>query len=410
MYRRKAHLAVSLVVVVVLLSGSAGAGIDLGPEELVQAGGADVQVPGYSVPSFEDWNNDLLKDLIVGEGGGSGDAKVRIYLNVGTEAEPQFEDFFYAQSEGADLACAAAGCLGCFPRVVYWDEDERIDLLVGQSDGTVKVYLNVTDNNDPAFDGGHLITVGSQGLWNVDVGSRATPVLVDWNSDGKMDLVSGGLDGAIHVYSNCGCGGAVPPSFYFSPPDGEFAQADGRDLQVPGLRSSPVVMDLDGDGKKDLLTGNTDGLLLFYENVGTDSLPIFGGYSLVTSMGEPIDLPGTPRSRPAICTWTGDGHFGPKDGYWDVLVGAGDGKVRLYRGIPAVGDFDADGDIDVDDLRWFIGLWRQADAPADSPADLNGDGVLDHLDLEAFVELMLAANPPEDVPEEEAVGEEPKEE
>ena len=397
----KSRLSASLVAILVLASSAVGVEIDLGLEEFVQAGGADIQVAGYSVPSFEDWNNDLLKDLIVGEGGGSGDAKVRIYLNVGTEATPEFDEFFYAQSEGADLACAAAGCLGCFPRVVYWDQDDRKDLLVGQSDGTVKIYLNVTDDNEPAFDAGHLITVGSDGLWNLDVGSRATPSLVDWNSDGMMDLVSGGLDGAIHIYSNCGCGGLASPSFYFSPPDGEFAQADGRDLHVPNLRSSPAVTDLNGDGKKDLLTGNTDGLLLFYENVGTDSLPIFAGYSLVTSNGEPIDLPGMARSRPAICTWTGDGYFGPKDGYWDVLVGAGDGKVRLYRGIPAVGDFDADGDIDVDDLRQFVALWRQPDPPQDSPADLNGDGILDSLDLEAFVELMLAANPAGDTLEEE---------
>jgi len=40
----------------------------LGPEELVQAGGADISVLGYSVPSLADWDNDGLNDLIVGEG------------------------------------------------------------------------------------------------------------------------------------------------------------------------------------------------------------------------------------------------------------------------------------------------------------------------------------------------------
>ena len=43
----------------------------LGPEELVQAGGADISVLGYSVPSLADWDNDGLNDLIVGEGSGS---------------------------------------------------------------------------------------------------------------------------------------------------------------------------------------------------------------------------------------------------------------------------------------------------------------------------------------------------
>ena len=41
--------------------------------------------------------------------------------------------------------------------------------------------------------------------------------------------------------------------------------------------------------------------------------------------GLPIDLPGYARSRPAVCDWTGDGAL-------DLLVGAGDGLVRLYQG------------------------------------------------------------------------------
>jgi len=119
---------------------------------------------------------------------------------------------------------------------------------------------------------------------------------------------------------------------------------------------------------------------------------MFAGYALVTSEGTPIDLAGTPRSRPFVCTWTGDGRFGPRDGYRDLLVGSGDGKVRLYRGVPAVGDYDADGDIDVADLRLFVDAWRQADPSA----DLHADGALDALDLEAFIDLLLAANPPEE--------------
>ncbi len=244
--------------------------------------------------------------------------------------------------------------------MVYWDEDERKDLLVGQSDGTVKIFLNVGTDEAPTFDSGALLKVG-------------------------------GYEGAIHIYYNCGCGGAAP-HFNFSEPYGDFAEEDGHDLVVPGGRSSPAVADLDGDGLRDLLVGNTYGQLLFYKNIGLESLPIFSGYTPATSAGAPIDLPGSLRSRPSVCHWTGDGHFGPRDGYWDVLVGSGDGKIRLYRGISKVGDFDLDGDIDVDDLRVFVEAWRQPDPSADSLADLNADGTLDYLDLEAFVDLMLAAN------------------
>jgi hypothetical protein len=357
--------------------------INLGPEEIIKAKGVEIVVPGYSVPSFEDWNNDHRKDLIVGEGGGTTPGKVRVYLNVGTESDPCFADYTYVQADGKDLTCPPQGCLGCYPRVVHWDEDLRKDLLVGLADGTVKVFLNIGSDNEPAFDAGANVKVGSSDAYTLDVGMRATPTLVHWNDDGMLDIVSGGLDGAMHIYYNCGCGGSVPPHFYFSTADGAFVQEKGHDLLVPSGRSSPVVFDVDGDGKKDLLTGCTDGLILFYKNSGTDSLPAFSGYSLVQSNGLPIDLPGTLRTRPFVCYWTGDG-------YWDLLVGYGDGKIRLYRGIPKQGDFDTDGALDGDD---FTILVKALDKPVPlqgSPADLNKDGVVDNLDLRLFADLWLA--------------------
>jgi hypothetical protein len=367
--------------------------LNLGPEEIIQANGEDIQVPGYSVPSFVDWNNDNLQDLVIGEGSGFGDAKVRVYLNVGTESEPTFADYFYAQSEGSDLTCPASGCMGCFPRVVYWDADMRKDLLVGQADGTVKIFLNNGTDSEPVFDAGQIIKVGlDNGI--LDVGSRATPTLIDWDNDGQTDLVAGGFDGRIHIYLNCGCSGGIPPSFNFSTSSGSFAPEDGWDLVVPSNRSSPVILDLDGDGKKDLLTGNTEGQLLFYQNIGTDDKPSFSGYSFVKSNGASIDLPGMPRSRPFVCYWTGNGFFGPIDNDLDVLIGSGDGKVRLYRGLPSTktkkGDLDGNGTIDLADLALLITYWPQFNCGSCGGADLTGDGNVDKDDVHRFIDIFLS--------------------
>jgi len=361
--------------------------LNLGPEQLVRADGIDIQVPGYSVPSFVDWDNDNLKDLVIGQGSGTyPPAKVRVYLNVGTESNPQFSDYFYAQSNGSDLTCPAAGCMGCFPRVVYWDGDARKDLLVGQADGTVKIFLNVGTEESPTFDAGTTVKVGYDGSEkDLYVGARATPTFVDWDNDNKTDLVVGALDGKIHIYLNCGCGGAVPPHFWYSQPSGSFAQENGNDLVVPSWRSSPVILDLDGDGKKDLLTGDTNGQLLFYSNVGTDEDPNFSGYSCVESNGVPIDLPGSPRSRPFVCYWTGDGYFGPTDGYPDVLIGASDGKVHLYQGIPEPGDIDGDGDVDFVDFALFAVYWQQTDCGECGGADFTDDGNVGLDDLRQLV-------------------------
>jgi hypothetical protein len=383
---RRTTLVVVLSIGVVLVGlPSLSLAIDMEPAEFIQANGVDIQVPGYSVPSFEDWNHDGLKDLIIGEGGGTISGRVRIYLNVGTEAEPQFKDYFYAKSNGVDLICTPSGCMGCFPRVVDWNKDGSKDLIVGQADGTIKIFLNINGPNDlPAFDGGAKITVGSPIVVDLDVGNRATPVPIDWNDDGLLDLVVGGLDGAIHLYFNCGCISGVP-AFYHSPQVGDYALENGQNLLVPGLRSSPTIMDFDKDGKKDIITGSTDGLLLFYKNVGSDADPNFSGFSLVTSAGVAIQLAGGLRTRPFACYWTG-----AKDGYWDLLVGYGDGKVRLYRGLPKAGDLDLDGDLDGDDFTILAKALDQPVPAGGSAADLNHDGVVDALDLRVFADLWLA--------------------
>jgi len=159
---------------------------------------------------------------------------------------------------------------------------------------------------------------------DIDIGSRAAPIAVDWNNDGKKDLVAGSSDAKIHIFINQGSDGS--PDFRSE----QFAQEDGADLEVPSVRSSPVVMDLDDDGVKDLLTGNTDGQLLSYRNVASDSAPAFAGYVFVGSDGDSIDLDGLARSRPFVCDWTGDGLL-------DVLIGSGDGLVRLYQGVESAG-------------------------------------------------------------------------
>ena len=388
---KRTVLMILVVCVLITAPDAFGDGtlLNLGHQELIHADGVVIEVPGYSVPSFVDWNNDNLNDLVIGEGGGysAGDAKIRVYLNVGTESNPLFSNsFFYASSKGIDLTCPAAGCMGCFPRVVYWDADELKDLLVGQADGNIKLFLNIGSDTNPTFDSGKFLQVGNSGSKNnIDVGGRATPSAVDWNNDDKKDLVVGAYDGRIHIFINEGTD--TKPDFLVE----TFAQENGSDLVVPGKRSSPVIADLDGDDKKDILTGNTDGQLLFYSNVGTDAEPSFSGYSHIESNGIPIDLPDTPRSRPFLCYWTGDGYFGPIDGYPDVLIGAGDGQIHLYRGIPTPGDIDADGDVDFTDFALFAAYWHQSDCGQCGGADLTNDGKVDIDDLSRFTSNWLTS-------------------
>jgi hypothetical protein len=149
-----------------------------------------------------------------------------------------------------------------------------------------------------------------------------------------------------------------------------LAVEDGFNLLVPYKRSSPVVRDFDFDGKKDILTGDTNGQLLLYKNVGTDEAPEFSGYELVDSNGIAIDLTGTPRSRPFVCYWD-------EDGYPDVLIGAADGMIHLYRCKTLQADFNKDGLINFTDWALFTNYLSMNKYADKKPADLNNDGKVD---------------------------------
>jgi len=305
--------------------GSVASQIKLGPEEFVKAGGGDIAVTAYSAPAFVLWNGDNLPDLIVGEGPVGAWGRVRVYMNKGTPGRPAFGSFpssdsSYAQANGANLAVTAANCLGAFPRI--WNAGGRKDLLVGQSDGQIRLFKNIGTDAAPTFDGGTLLQAGPAGSkTNISVGGRATCSEVDWNNDGRVDLLAGGASGYVYVYVNQGTNAA--PDFA----TGLTVQSAGSALKV-SARSSPVFADLDRDGLNDLLTGDMDGKLWFYKNTGSPSTPAFAaGTSVLNSTGNPFDLPSASRSRPFVCDWEGDGRL-------DILVGYGDGKVRLYAVTP----------------------------------------------------------------------------
>ncbi len=126
------------------------------------------------------------------------------------------------------------------------------------------------------------------------------------------------MDGKVRLYLNSSDGGE--PVLRSE----QFVQDASGDLVVPAGRSSVSVADLNGDGRKDLLLGNTEGRLLYYANQGTDAAPVFDAGEALQAEGTEIDLPGTPRSRPFVGDYDADGQL-------DLLVGAADGYVRLFQ-------------------------------------------------------------------------------
>lgn len=101
-----------LALLVIALTAAAPASafhLNLGPEQIVEAAGGPIDVEGYSVPSLVDWNADGRQDLMVGEGGGTADGRVRIYYNIGSAQAPVLGNPSFVQADGVDLTVAGSG-------------------------------------------------------------------------------------------------------------------------------------------------------------------------------------------------------------------------------------------------------------------------------------------------------------
>lgn len=77
--------------------------------------------------------------------------------------------------------------------------DGKQDLIIGQQNGKLKYYVNnSTDVNNPNF------VLMENDFQNIDVGSVSKPFLYDYNNDNLLDLIIGNQNGTFHYYSNIG--------------------------------------------------------------------------------------------------------------------------------------------------------------------------------------------------------------
>jgi len=287
----------------------------LRPGEYLLTNGEPLDLEAHAIPCVHDWNNDGRKDLIIGYRYGD---KVALYLNQGSDSEPEFADYVNLQADGVDIVHVGAGCGAPAPWVCDYDADGKKDLLVGTgSEGYVYFYKNMNTDADPVLAGGVLLTVGGTTL---DVGARATPYLHDWDEDGLNDLLCGDVNGNAHFFKNVGT--AQSPSYA----QDVLIQAGGVTVDF-GSRSAIRVYDWDGDGLKDLM-GSGSNNVSWCKNVGTNSVPVLTPPIALQSPQEGIglaDIDTGYRMRLEVVDWN-------NDDVTDLLIGTHDGYVAYYEG------------------------------------------------------------------------------
>jgi len=91
------------------------------------------------------------------------------------------------------------------------------------------------------------------------------PFAVDWDGDGHIDLVVGNFAGTFYWFKGKGKGRFDPKP--------EQIMAGGKPLKVNGVHSDPFIVDWDGDGDLDLVTGSSDGGVYWAENTAGKGMP-----------------------------------------------------------------------------------------------------------------------------------------
>ena len=195
------------------------------------------------------------------------------------------------------------------------DDDLFVTVLSGaygnQLVNNFYYYKNTGSNSNPEYS-----YITNNYFSTLDIFSNSSPELIDIDNDGDLDLfIANQYDlsetpwvGKIHFFRNTG-----------SESNPQFEEETTSLLnENMGQMLSPEFGDLDGDGDMDLLVGDFNGFIQYFENTSSNNNLTFLPIENVVN----IDLSG--NSVPTLGDLDGDGDL-------DMLVGQLNGSLVFYR-------------------------------------------------------------------------------
>lgn len=169
------------------------------------------------------------------------------------------------------------------PNFADFDGDGDLDLLCGEFLDGFSYFENVGTRRSPTYAAARRLTLpegvkGFPSAWlatqqaaqlpgsprplTMDL-QMITPTAIDWDKDGDLDLIVGDEDGRVAFVENTGRL-TVDQTPQFLPPI--YFQQEADELKC-GALATPVGFDWDGDGDTDIISGNTAGYIVFFENL-----------------------------------------------------------------------------------------------------------------------------------------------
>lgn len=185
-------------------------------------------------------------------------------------------------------------------------------VLYGKADGTFR-QAEVLKGTD-----GQPLIIPTKDREQITEKICTRPFAVDWDGDRHLDLVVGNFSGTFYWFKGEGKG-------KFQPKPEAIKAGDGSPLRIAGAHSDPFVIDWDGDGDLDLVSGSSSGGVYWAQNrAGKGKPPALAPFQTLIkpgsriAHGEPLreaDLKGPAH---ATRVWVDDVNA---DGKLDILVG-----------------------------------------------------------------------------------------